>query len=298
MKYIKLIIVLLALGGALAVIIPLVTEGEVETKVKIVENDHKGETIVKRIQDNIESAPNNSFCTSEYDKILNSINLFFAEQPSNRATYTLMLQDAYSRKFAQQANFVFDRNQWDDGKIEIIRKELKKCKSFFPDDEDLKTIKNVLDQYDSLKKYDNIVRKACNKKPLCLDSVQGHLFLYQLDDWDVSTTKELLKSIPSGSGKVKNSPVYKRTRLDNVQSRLKKAHYNFINDKMERSKIEVEKYNYNPAREQDYAILKKFLGECFDSYIMLWPNSSSDVQIWIAELREWNKYILPKDPTQ
>ncbi len=79
---------------------------------------------------------------------------------------------------------------------------------------------------------------------------------------------------------------------------MKKAHYKFIHDKMERSKIEVEKYNYNPAREQDYANLKKFLGECFDSYIMLWPNSSGDVQIWITELREWNKYILPKDPTQ
>ncbi len=199
MKYIKLIIILLVIGGALAVIITLVTKGRVETKVKIVDNDSRGETIIKRIQDNIESAPNSSFCTSEYGKILNSINLFFAEQPSNQATYTLMLQGAYCRKFVQQANFVFDGNKWEDKKIEIIRKELKKCKSFFPDDEDLKSIKNVLDQYDSLKKYDNNVRKACNKKPLCLDSVQGHLFLYQLDDWDVSTTKELLKSIPSGS---------------------------------------------------------------------------------------------------
>lgn len=298
MKYIKLIIVLLVLAGAIAGITYIITRDEINDPVIIKEPDIKLSKIEKRIQDEIESASNSSFCADAYDDILNSIKYLFREEPSNRSTYTLKLQGAYCRKFVQQANYVFDGNKWEDKKIEIIKTELKNCKSFFPDDEDLKTIENVLDQYYSLKKYDDKVRKACNKKPLCLDSVQGHLFLYQLDDWDVSTTKELLESIPSGSGKVKNSPVYKGTRLDKVQSRLKKAHYNFIHDKMERSKIEVEKYNYNPAREQDYANLKKFLGTCFDSYMKLWPNSLGDVQVWITELREWNKYILPKDPTQ
>ena len=285
MKYIKLTIILLLTTGVLAWVIFLITNGTVDSNVTVKPTNVKTKTIEKRIQDEIESASNNSFCPKAYEDILKTIDLFFAEQPSNKSTYTLMLQGAYCRKFIQQANHVFDGTTWKG--VTTIRKELRRCLSFFPNDPDLSSIKNVLSEYDKLVTYDKKVENACKQSPKCLTDDR---YLYKLDDWDVATTNDLLDSIPSVSGKVRNSPIYKNTRLDKVKQRLKTAHTSFIEQKMEISENAAKSYNYNPNQFQTYRTLGDNLGKCFDTYYSLWQTSTSP---WRQRLADWERYVTP-----
>lgn len=290
MKYIKLTIILLVVAGALAVIIPLITKGKVNNSVTPKGTDVKSRTIEKRIQDKIESASNSSFCADAYDDILNSIECFFAEEPSNKSTYTLMLQGAYCRKFVQQANYVFDRNTWNSNSIRTIRKEMKKCLGFFPEDPGLDSIRTILQNYSMLVNYNSEVANACLQHPKCIND---HIYLYQSDNWDVATTTQLLNNIPNPTGKVRNAPVYQRTRKDKVRERLKNAHSNFIEQKMSRSKVEAESYNHNPARLGDYNKLGERLYECFQSYIDLWNEWNETNKQWQKDVENWGKYVEP-----
>ena len=290
MKHIKLTIILLVVAGALAGIITLITKGKVNNSVTPKGTDVKSRTIEKRIQDKIESASNNSFCADAYLDILNSIERFFAEEPSNKATYTLMLQGAYCRKFVQQANYVFDRNAWDSNAISTIRKEMNKCLGFFSDDPALDSIRTVLRNYDQLATFNGKVNKACQQKPKCLEDYR---YLYKTDDWNIENTKNLLNSIPNPIGKVRNSPLYKNTRKECVSERLKKAHSKFIQQKMDCSKIEAESYKYNPARFTDYNRLGEYLYKCFNSYRNLWNSWDRNNQQWQKDLDSWGKYVEP-----
>lgn len=283
MKYIKLTIILLLTTGVLAWVIFLITNGTVDYDVTIKPTNVKTKTIEKRIQDEIESASNNSFCPKAYEDILKTIDLFFAEEPSNRSTYTLMLQGAYCRKFVQQTNHVFDGTTWKG--VTTIRKELRRCLSFFPNDPDLSSINNVISEYDKLVKFDERVIKACQQSPKCLTDDR---YLYKLDDWDVATTEYLLSNIPNVSGKVINSPKYRSTRLDTVKQRLKTAHTSFIEQKMEVSERAAKSYNYNPNQFQTYRTLGDNLVKCFDTYYGLWQTSTSS---WRQKLADWERYV-------
>ena len=288
MKYIKLAIILLVSVGAVYGLYKLFS-GEIDKNIQIPDGlSKKCASIEKRIEEQIENASNSSFCTTSFDDILNTINLFFEKEPSNKATYTMKLQGAYSRKFVQQANYVFNGTRWNSGDIRIIRKELKKCKTFFPDDSDLSNIEVVLKNYDALKDFDSQVRLACSQKPQCLDN---HLYLYLSDNWDAEATRILLNSIPQYSGKVTNSPIYKNTRQDKVKERLRAAHTRFINEKMQRSEEEAKNYNYNSARYGDYSRLGEYLYECFDTYRSLWGWDSVGQQ-WQIEVRDWEIYVI------
>lgn len=290
MKYIKLTIVLLVVAGALGGIITLVTKGKVSGEVKPEPTDVKTQTIEQRIHDDIEDASNSSFCVTAYNDILNSINLFFQNEPSNKATYTLMLQGAYCRKFVRQANAVFDGTRWESAKITTIRQEMNKCLGFFPDDPSLDSIRIILQNYANLANFNSQVTQACAQQPKCLND---YIYLYQPDNWDVVRTQRLLNNIPNPTGKVRNAPIYQRTRNNEVRRRLKNAHTNFIQQKMERSKIEVESYNYNPARLGDYSKIGERLYECFQSYANLWNSTTEFYNQWKPEVDSWGRYVEP-----
>lgn len=290
MKYIKLTIILLVVAGAMAGIMTLITKEKVNHSVTPKGPDVKSKTIEKRIQDKIESASNSSFCADAYDDILNSIEYFFAEEPSNKSTYTLMLQGAYCRKFVQQANYVFNRNTWDASSIETIRKEMNKCLGFFPEDPSLDSIRTILQDNDMLVNFNNEVANACQQHPKCINNP---LYLYQSDDWDVARTTQLLNNIPNPIGKVRNAPIYQQTRKDKVRERLKNAHSNFIEQKISRSKVEAESYNHNPARLGDYSLLGEHLYDCFNSYINLWNEWNETNEQWQKEVENWGKYVEP-----
>lgn len=288
MKYIKLTIILLVVAGAIAGITYIITRDEINDPVIIKEPDIKLSKIEKRIQDEIESASNSSFCADAYDDILNSIKYLFREEPSNRFTYTLKLQGAYCRKFVQQANYVFNRNTWNSSSIDTIRKEMNKCLGFFPEDQGLDSIRTILQNHDILVNFNNEVANACQQHPKCINN---HLYLYLSDDWDVARTTQLLNNIPNPIGKVRNAPIYQQTRKDKVRERLKNAHSNFIEKKMSRSKVEAESYNHNPARLGDYNKLGERLYECFQSYANLWSSTTEFYNQWKPEVDSWGKYV-------
>jgi hypothetical protein len=292
MKYIKLTIILLVIAGALGGIITLITKGKVSGDVKPEPTDVKTRTIEKRIHDDIETASENSFCATAYSDILNTIDLFFESEPSNKATYTLKLQGAYCRKFVRQANAVFDGTRWEHSEITTIRKELNRCMEFFPEDKGLDSIRQILLNYANLVRFDTEVKNACKQQPRCLND---HIYLYQPDNWDIATTQRLLSNIniPNPSGKVRNSPVYQRTRQDKVRRRLKDAHTQFIQLKMERSKLEAESYNYNPARQGDYNKLGERLYECFQSYAKQWDSTNEYYDEWKPAVDRWGQYVEP-----
>lgn len=290
MKYIKLTIILLVVAGAMAGIMTLITKEKVNHSVTPKGPDVKSKTIEKRIQDKIESASNSSFCADAYDDILNSIEYFFAEEPSNKSTYTLMLQGAYCRKFVQQANYVFNRNTWNASSIKTIRKEMNKCLGFFPEDPSLDSIRTILQDNDMLVNFNDEVANACQQHPKCINNP---LYLYQSDDWDVARTTQLLNNIPNPIGKVRNAPIYQQTRKDKVRERLKNAHSNFIEQKISRSKVEAESYNHNPARLGDYSLLGEHLYDCFNSYINLWNEWNETNEQWQKEVENWGKYVEP-----
>lgn len=289
MKYIKLTIVLLAVAGALGGIITLVTKGKVSGEVKPEPTDVKTKTIEKRIHDDIESASDNSFCITAYNDILNSINRFFQNEPSNKATYTLKLQGAYCRKFVKQANYVFDRRTWSPKHIQIIRSELKKCHKFFPQDPSLDSINTILNKYDELAQFNSRVTRACSQKPKCLEDSN---YLYKSDNWDVTTTQRLLNNIPQASGKVTNSPVYRDTRTTKVKERLKRAHTQFIESKMDHSETIARAYNFNPNKQNKYRDLGRFLNECFTTYYDLWRINTGH---WRKRLGKWQQYVEPQE---
>lgn len=289
MKYIKLAIVLLVVAGTLGGIINLITKGKVSGDIKPEPTDVKTITIEKRIHDDIESASDNSFCITAYNDILNSINLFFQNEPSNKATYTLKLQGAYCRKFVRQANYVFDRTSWESKKITTIRKEMNRCLEFFPEDKGLDSIRQILQNYAILVSFNTKVKNACKQQPKCLDD---SYYLYKLDDWDSTTTTQLLNTIPSASGKVTNSPVYRNTRLNEVRRRLKEAHTSFIERKMAKSEEEIKSFNHNPNQFQAYRSLGDNLGKCFDTYYRLWQTSTGP---WREKLADWEFYVTPLD---
>lgn len=289
MKYIKLTIILLVVAGAIAGITYIITRDEINDPVIIKEPDIKLSKIEKRIQDEIESASNSSFCADAYDDILNSIKYLFREEPSNRSTYTLKLQGAYCRKFVQQANYVFDRTSWDSKKITTIHEEMNRCLEFFPEDKGLDSIRQILQNYDILVSFNTKVKNACKQQPKCLDDSN---YLYKLDDWDSTTTTQLLNTIPSASGKVTNSPVYRNTRLNEVRRRLKEAHTSFIERKMAKSEEEIKSFNHNPNQFQAYRSLGDNLGKCFDTYYRLWQTSTGP---WREKLADWEFYVTPLD---
>ena len=201
-----------------------------------------------------------------------------------------MLQGAYCRKFVQQANYVFDRNTWNSNSIRTIRREMNKCLGFFPEDPGLDSIRTILQNYAILVNFNSEVANACDQHPKCIND---HIYLYQSDNWDVATTTQLLNNIPNPTGKVRNAPIYQRTRRDNVRERLKNAHSNFIEQKMSRSKVEAESYNHNPARLGDYNKLGERLYECFQSYINLWNEWSETNKQWQKDVENWGKYVDP-----
>lgn len=291
MKYLKitivLLVVLLTVGGT----IYYFTLPKPTVKIDPSPSEIKQQTIKKDIHEKIECAPNSRFCVSAYDEIMKKINLFFDKEPSNRNTFTLMLQGTYTRKFVEQANYVFDRHTWRPSDIKTIRAELKRCKVFSPDDEGLKSINTILNEYDKLVKFNSNVSTACRQQPKCVTNTN---YLYIKDDWDIATTNDLINSVPQFSSKVKNAPIYQQTRKNEVEKRFKNAHKQFIETKMNYAEQEAIGYNYNPARRKDYDTMGQKLYYNFDTYVSKWGESSTTCYGWQLRVRDWEKYTFPQ----
>lgn len=290
MKYLKLIIALLVVAASIGGLTYYFTRPSANETVEPTGSKIKQETVEKDIQDKIGNAPNNKFCPSAYDDILKRIDLFFKDEPSNQKTYTLMLQGEYTRKFVEQANYVFDRNSWNSNDISTIRRELKRCQSFSPDDTGLKSISNVLKDYDSLVSYNGKVKDACSQRPRCIANTNA---LYIDDDWNITKTNELINSVPNVTSKAKNSPVYQNTRKSKVEERLKKAHKKFIDDKMTYAEREAIGYNYNPARHGDWETMGSKLYVNFRTYNSKWGES---VSAWQSQVASWERYTISQTP--
>lgn len=294
MKYLKLTIALLvvvAAGGGLAYYFTRPTAtGAVQLKGSTI----KQQTIAKDIEERIKDAPNSKFCPSAYDDILKRINCFFEDEPSNLKTYTLMLQGAYTRKFVNQANYVFDGRIWDSGKIGIICKEMNRCLAFFPDDNGLDSIAHILKEYDKLVRYNGEIKTACSQRPKCETNPN---YLYIDDDWDITKTNVLINSVPNVTSKAKNSPTYQQTRKKKVEERLKNAHKQFIEDKMTIAEKEAIGYNYNSARKSDYDKLGSKLYVNFRTYASQWGEAKTTVSAWQQRVASWEQYVIQKTST-
>lgn len=291
MKYLKLIIALLVVAAAVGGLTYYLTRPSANETVEPMGSKLKQETIEKDIQDKITNAPNSKFCPSAYDDISKRINLFFKDEPSNLKTYTLMLQGEYTRKFVEQANYVFDRSSWISSDISTICNELKRCQSFSPDDTGLKSISYVLKDYDRLVKYNGDVKTACSQRPKCITNTN---YLYVDDDWNIRKTNELINSVPNITSKAKNSPTYQQTRKNKVEERLKKAHKQFIDEKMTYAETEAKGYNYNSARHGDWETMGGKLYVNFRTYNSKWGES---VSVWQRQVASWERYTIPQTPT-
>ncbi len=279
MKYLKIVIVVIVIaliaGGATYYFTRQHTGGDIE----VGGGDTRDKTIEKDIKEKIDASPANRFCAQEYDAILKRINLFFKDQPTKKKTWEAKLNGAYTTKFIEQANYVFDHKVWRTNDIAIIRKELNHCLSFSPDNAGLAAIKQVLQNYDKLVAFDKQVANACSQKPKC---VKDEKYFYMEDNWDIATTKKLLSQIPSATGKVVNSPVYANTRKNKVYERLHKGHKKFIDMKMQYSETKAE--SFTDSNHKDWESMGTYLSRCFDTYYEQWNESTS---YWRQQLASW-----------
>lgn len=288
MKYAKLTIIIAVLSAVIAGVVVIVTTQKANDGIEIKASTEKERKVIKDIQDKITKAPDNKFCPKAYDDVLKTINLFFKDEVTNKKTYTNELQSEYTEKFVKQAMCVFDHNEWKDNDIKTIRKEYSRCKSFAPDNSDLNTIKAILNDYDSLSKYNSEVHNACQQQPKCVTINVN--YLYVDDDWDISKTNDLIGRVPSANSKVTNSPVYKKTRKSEVEKRLKSAHKQFVDTKMDCAESEAIRYNYNSSRHGDYTKLCGKLEVNFKTYCEKWGESRTTVLDWQKRRKGWEIY--------
>lgn len=287
MKYAKFIIVITVLLAIIIGVVVISSTQKADDVIVIQPSTEKEQTVKKDIQDKIIDAPNSKFCTKEYDDIFNAIDLFFQNEPTNKKTYTNELQYAYTDKFVKQAMYVFDRNDWRDSDIRTIKDEYKRCIGFSPDNVDLKSINSILNEYNKLKDYNTAVSNACRQRPNCNN-------LYVEDNWDLEKTNYLINNIPSADTKAKNSPVYKTTRKDKVEERLKIAHKKFIDDKMNCAEMEAKGYNYDPLKHDSWEEMVSKLYVNFKTYNKKW---NEDVSAWQRRAASWEQYTISRNPT-
>lgn len=293
MKYAKLTIVIAVLLAIITGVVVIVTTQKANDGIEIKASTAKERKVVKDIQDKITKAPDTKFCSKAYDDVLKTIDLFFKDEATNRKTYTNELQREYTEKFVKQAMYVFDHNEWKANDIKTIQIEYKRCKSFSPDNSDLNTIKAILNDYGRLSKYNSELENACQQQPKCVTI--NETYLYINDDWDVAKTNELISSVPSVSTKAKNSPLFKRTRKPEVEKRLKSAHKQFIETKMDCAEKEAIKFNYNEAKHDVWEGLVAKLYVNFRTYNSQWGES---VAHWQKRAAEWERYTMPQTRNQ
>lgn len=293
MKYAKLAIVIAVLLAIIAGVVVIVTTQKANDGIEIKASTEKERKVIKDIQDKIINTPDNKFCPKAYEDVLKTINLFFKDEATNKKTYTNELQREYTEKFVKQAMYVFDHNEWKVNDIKTIRNEHRRCKSFSPDNSDLNTISAILKDYDRLSKYNSEVENACQQKPKCVTI--NETYLYINDDWDVAKTNELIGNVPIINSKAKNSPLYKRTRKPEVEKRLKSAHKQFIETKMDCAEQEAIKFNYNEAKHDVWEGLVAKLYVNFRTYNSKWGES---VAHWQKRAAEWERYTMPQTRNQ
>lgn len=288
MKYAKLTIVIAVLLAIIAGVVVIITTQKADDGIEIKASTEKERKVIKDIQDKITNAPDTKFCPQAYDDVLKTINLFFENEATNKKTYTNELRYAYTEKFVKQATYVFDRNEWKSSDISTIRKELKRCLSFSPNNDELKKITTILNEYDKLLKFNSEVSQACSQQPKCL-TINSN-YLYTDDDWEVTKTNELMSRIPSANTKAKNSPTYQNTRKQKVEQRLKFAHKKFVDTKMDCAESEAIRYNYNSSRHGDYTKLCSKLEVNFKTYCDKWGESRTTVLEWQKRRKGWEIY--------
>ena len=287
MNKIKIILVLLTVVAGIGGATYYFTRPSADGVVTPGKSTIKEDTVEKSIQEKIEQAPNNKFCAVAYEEIMKQIEFFFADEPTNLQTYTTMLRGAYTRKFIEQANYVFDRTVWNNRDIKTIRDGCAQCLSFSPDAEGLKNIQKVLKDYDDLVAYNQQVTNACKQKP---KSLQRRNLLYSKDDpWNIEETIRLISSVPNPTSKVQNSPIYKGTRKSEVEKQLKQAHHQFIAQKMDCAEKEAKGYNYNPARRSDWEKMGGILYADFQTYNSQW---NEPVSLWQQQVASWEQYCI------
>lgn len=288
MKHAKLTIVIAVLLAIIAGIVVIVTTQKADDGIEIktsTEKECKLEEDLKRL---LVDVPDNKFRLETYDEILKKINLFFKDETTNKNIYTNELRYAYTEKFVKYAMYVFDRKEWKNNDISTIRKGLKRCLSFSRDNDELKSITTILNEYDKLLKFNSEVSQACDQQPKCL-SINAN-YLYIDDDWDMTKTNDLISRIPSANTKAKNSPTYQNTRKQKVEQRLKLAHKKFVDTKMDCAESEAIKYNYNSSRHGDYTKLCSKLEVNFKTYCDKWGESKTTVLEWQKRRKGWEIY--------
>lgn len=279
MKKIKLSLVLLVVVAFVVGIVILVTTKRADDAIDLKKSSVKEQTVEKNIKEKIENAPNSSFCVQAYNDILGEINLFFKDEPTNKKTYTTELQRVYTDKFVQQAMYVFEHNLWRSSDIATIHREYKNCMSFSPDNPDLPVIMTILNDYDKLLNYDNRVTAACKQRP--------QKSLFSDEDWNIVETDRLLNSVPAISTKAKNSPIYSKTRRNEVEKKLKTAHRHFVDERLNRAEqIAKKSISHNEWME-----MGKQLDKNFKTYGRKWGDNDQVVD-WARRLQNMEKYTV------
>lgn len=292
MKKVKLAIVIIALLAVIVGVVVIVfTPGAGGGIGPIGGEDAKIHAIEKDISERITNAPDNSFCVKAYDGILKSIEFYFDAEPANKDTYTRELQYAYTEKFVRQAMYVFDNTVWNSQDVKTIKNEYKRCYKFSPDNSDLCEINRIIGDYDRLSSFNNKICNACKQCPKCVSKDCSN-YLYVNDDWDITTTNELIANIPAASSKVTNSPVYRNTRRSEVERRLREAHENFIEQKMDCADKEAQGFNYNPSRHGDWEVMSSNLYKNLNTYKIKWGR---DVKHWQKRIANWERYAMQRD---
>ena len=290
MKTVKIVKIIIAAVAIIAVVVGLFCcfKGVIEGPgIGPGGSDRKPKDVEKSIKERIVDAPDSKFCVKAYDDIKSKIDLYFKDAPTSKSTWTNNLNLEYTDKFVKQAMYVFDHNAWKSKDIATIRNEYERCIRFSPDNNSLAAIKSILSDYDKLLKYDNEVSKACNQHPKCLNDP---LYIYKEDSWDIAKTNSLINSTPMVYSKAKNAPLYQKTRGDQVRTRLKNAHRNFINDKMNRCEQEAIGYNFNSSRHHDWDIMSTNLeNNDLAPYRNQWNETVSD---WRRKVSAWEQYTV------
>ncbi len=298
MKYLKIFIIALSAIAVCFVIYYITKPVTVEDVSDVEDVPIAQQKIREKIKNKIINASDDKFCCVDaYQEIKGDIDFQYQkETPNENIHRTLIyeLEREYTTKFIRQAKHHFATPNWKANDEDVISRELNRCSKFACNigennslvNDELKRIKEIKTQYDSLKAYYNKVKTASEQKPK-----QDVSSLYGKDDWDKETTKKLLTQTFSLKNELLHCNYYALTTKEAVRSTLKKGHTSFIEKKLKYAETEAKSYNFNEHRAQDYRTMCGKLDTCFNTYEELWGDCPQE---WINRMKSWRIYTEPQ----
>lgn len=272
MKYFKIILAILAIIG-----IGIAIRAFYIKTTGLPPVDPSANQFVRRVRQEIQAIadkPNSSFCKDTYDIIkyhiddyasINRLGATIEDIEGNKRQQQILLKDlfsAYSEKFIDQANYVFNHSAWKSSDLSFIRSEANRLrlvgneKSYLErgvgsDKDLLKCVQNTVD-------YDEEVRfiNECNSFSFKNKDLDKHFPITEakriIDD-----SKQHLNSL----GIVKNSEVVHKA-LTNIPQKVFSAHVSYLAVKLEEYK-EMYMYSFSLKDYENnlYGLLKKDISE-------------------------------------